>query len=114
MKTSNCAAARRSNSPFLTPAHPASATVLTSWPGSSLRRARGTHSSSSTRIGNQVRLGLFKGCHCKLSRDGREVIKKFVQRMAARDVVNGCLYGNARADKHRRATQDVWVRMYDG
>src|SRR5581483_12350121 len=88
IRTSNSAAANRSNSPFLTPAQPASATVLTSWPEISLRSARGTHSSSSTRIGNQARFRLLERRNGKLTRDGRKVIKELVQRVAAFDVVD--------------------------
>jgi hypothetical protein len=71
--------ASRSNSPFLTPAQPASATVLTSRPGLSLRSARGTHSSSSTRIGNQASFRLLKRSNGDLACDSREVVKKPVQ-----------------------------------
>src|SRR5580700_11282371 len=114
IRTSNSAAARRSSSPFLTPAQPSSATVLTSWPGRSLRSARGTHSSSSTRIGNQMGFGLFQRSYRHVAGDGGEVVKKRVQRMAALDVVNQRLDGDARSDKHRGAAQDVRVGVNNG
>ena len=49
-----------SNAPFLTPAHPASLTVLTSCTVRSFRSPSGTHSSSNTRIGHQVGFRLFQ------------------------------------------------------
>src|SRR5262249_54892013 len=108
------AAASRSSSPFLTPAQPTSATVLTSWPGISLRNARGTHSSSSTRIGNQVSFRLLERGDGNVTRDGREVVKEFIQRMTALDVVDQRLHGDAGSDEHRGAAQDVRVGMNDG
>src|SRR5215471_17410786 len=108
---SNSAAASRSSSPFLTPAQPTSATVLTSWPGISLRNARGTHSSSSTRIGNQVSFRLLERGDGNVTRDGREVVKEFIQRMTALDVVDQRLHGDAGSDEHRGAAQDVRVGM---
>src|SRR6266705_6257202 len=93
-KTSNSLAASCNNSPFLTPAHPASATVLTSWPGNSFRSARGTHSSSSTRIGDQMYLGLLESRNCKVPADGWEIIKKLIKRVTAFDVVDERLHGH--------------------
>ena len=52
---------------------------------------------------------LFQGGNSQLSRDGREIVKKLFQRMATFDVVNQRLHGNARANKHRCAAQDVGV-----
>src|SRR6185437_11664926 len=97
IRTSNSAAANRSSSPFFTPAQPTSATVLTSWPRISLRSARGTHSSSSTRIGNQVGFCLLKRRNGNLARDAREVVEKLVQRVTALDVVDQRLHGDARS-----------------
>src|SRR5580704_10752164 len=114
IRTSNSAAARRSSSPFLTPAQPSSATVLTSWPGRSLRSARGTHSSSSTRIGNQMGFGLLERSNRHVAGDGREVVKERVQRMTALDVVDQRLEGDARSDKHRGAAQDVRIGVNNG
>src|SRR5438105_6659989 len=59
-RTSNRCAATRSSSPFFAPDHPASATVVTSCPGNCARNARGTHSSRSTRIGDQVLFRLLE------------------------------------------------------
>src|SRR5713101_850979 len=92
---------------------PASATVLTSWPRSSLRRARGTHSSSSTRIGDQVGLRLLEGSNDNFSSDGGEIVKKLTERVTTFDVVDERLHGNPRANKHRGAAQDVRVRAND-
>ena len=82
--------------------------------GLGLRRVRGTHSSSNTRIGDQVGLGLLEGCNSNFSSDGGEVVKKLFQRVTAFDVVDEGLYGNARANKHRGAAQNVGVRANDG
>src|SRR5579862_3426909 len=108
-RTVGIVAASRSNSPFLTPAQSTSATVWTSWPRISLHSARGTHSSSSTRIGNQAGFRLLERCNGNLPGDGREVVKKLVQRVTALDVVDQRLQRNARSDEYRRTAQDVWV-----
>src|SRR5580700_8898496 len=75
---------------------------------------QGTHSSSSTRIGNQMGFGLFERSYRHVAGDGREVVKESVQRMAALDVVDQRLDGDARSDKHRGAAQDVRVGVYNG
>jgi hypothetical protein len=62
-----------------------------------LRRARGTHSSSSTRIGDQVGLRLFKRSNNDFSTDGGKVVKKSLQRMTAFDVVDERLHNGRRA-----------------
>src|SRR5262245_3078780 len=103
-KRSNRFAASCSSSPFFTPAHPASATVVTSWPTSSLRSARGTHSSSNTRIGDQMRLRLLKRGNGNFSSDGGKIVKELLQRVTTFDVVDERLNGNTRADKYRGAT----------
>ncbi len=68
--------------------HPVSATVRTVWPTSSLPKARGTHSSSNTRIGDQVVLCLFESSNGELARHGGKVVKKFLQRMTSFNVVD--------------------------
>src|SRR5215831_9678442 len=112
-KTSNSLAASCNSSPFFTSARPASATVLTSCPGNSFRSARGTHSSSSTRIGDQMCFGLLDGRNRKVPADGGEIIKKLIKRVTAFDVVDERLHGHTRAHKHWRATQDLGVRVND-
>src|SRR5262245_28542089 len=112
-KTSNSLAASCNSSPFFTPAHPASATVLMSWPGNSFRNARGTHSSSSTRIGDQMCLGLLEGCNSNIPADGREIVKKLVKRVAAFNVVDEGLHGHASAHKHGGAPQNLRVGAND-
>src|SRR5208337_2492560 len=113
-RRSNSFAANCSRSPFFTPAQPASATVMTSWSRNSLRRARGTHSSSNMRIGDQVGLRLLEGSYSNLSCDGRKIVKKLIQRVAAFDVIDKRLHRNTSANKYRRATQDVRVGANDG
>src|SRR5262245_41808432 len=112
-KTSNSLAASCNSSPFFTPAHPASATVLTSWPGNSFRSVRGTHSSSSTRIGDQKCLGLLEGRNNNIAADGWEIVKKLIKRVTAFDVVDEGLHRHASAHKHWRATQDLRVGVND-
>jgi hypothetical protein len=85
--------------------------ALTSWPGSSLRSAPGTHPSSSSRIGNQMGLGLLEGRDGKLARNGREVVKELVEGMTSFDVVDERLHGNARADEYRGPAQDFRIRV---
>src|SRR5206468_463294 len=99
---------------FFTPAHPASATVLTSWPGRSLRKARGTHSSSSTRIGDQVVLRLFQSRNSNFPGDRRKIVEKLVQRMTAFNVVDERLHRHTRANKHRGPAQNVGIGANDG
>src|SRR5882757_3407249 len=78
------------------------------------RRARGTHSSSSTRIGYQVGFRLLQRRDGNLGCDGREILEKRDQRVTAFDVVDQRLHGNARADEHRRAAQDIRIGVNDG
>jgi len=59
-------------------------------------------------------LRLLKGSNSNFSRYGGEVVKKLLQRMAAFDVVNERLHGNARTYKHRGAGQDVGVGANHG
>src|SRR5881392_1511990 len=72
---------------------------------------RGTHSSRSTRIGEKVRLRLFKGGDRYLSPRGREIVQKFFERVSALDVVNECLNGDACTDENRSASEDIRIRM---
>ncbi len=60
-----------------------------------LRNARGTHSSSNTRIGDQMCLGLLQCGDGKFSRHARKIIQELFERMAAFDVVDQRLHGNA-------------------
>src|SRR5258706_917540 len=113
-RTSKPAAASRSNSPFFPPAPPASATVLTSCPGNWSRSARGTHSSSSTRIGDQVLFRLLERRDRQLPRNGWEVVEKLLQRVAAFQVVDQGLHRDSRADEYWRTTQNLGVRVNDG
>lgn len=98
--TSNSAAARRSNSPFLMPAHPMSATVRTSWPTMSERSWRGTHSSSSTRTTHHDGARLFQHGDGPFPAYGWEVVQKRVEGMLALKVVE------QRLDRHMRANED--------
>src|SRR5438105_3304485 len=102
-RTSNRCAARRSSSPFFAPDHPVSATVVTSCPGSRSRKARGTHSSSSTRIGDQVLFRLLQRSDSELPGNRREVVKKLLQRVSAFQIVDQCLHRHSRAYEHGRA-----------
>ena len=79
-----------------------------------MRSARGTHSSSSTRIGNQVGFRLLERRNRNIARDGRKVVKKLVQRVAALDVVDQCLDWDARPVEHRGAAQDIRVGVNNG
>lgn len=76
--------------------------VLTSWPGSSARSALGTHSSSSTRIGDEVRLCLLERSDRDLAAHGREVVEKLLKRVSAFEVVDQGLQRYPRADEDRR------------
>lgn len=58
-----------------------------------MRNARGTRSSSSTRIGDQMSFGLLKCDDNDIPGDGGEVIRKFLQRVAALDVIDERLHG---------------------
>ena len=82
--------------------------------GKSVRSPRGTHSSRSTRIGEEVRLRLFKGGDRYRSAHGREIVQKFFERVPALDVVNQCLNGDPRTDENRSASEDVRIRMDNG
>src|ERR1700754_4327172 len=83
-------------------------------PGMSFRNARGTHSSSRTRIGNQMSLGLLQRCDREFSGHARKIIQELFERMAAFDVVDQRLHGNARANEYGRAAQNIGVRVDDG
>ena len=111
--TSRCAARRRS-SPFLTPAQPLSVTVLTSCPRSCSRNVRGTHSSSSTRIRDQMPLGQLERRDSKVSWNRWEVVEKPLQSVPALDVIDQRLHRDPGTDEDRRSPQNFGVGMNDG
>jgi hypothetical protein len=78
-----------------------------------LTEGAGTHSSSSTRIGDQVGLRLLERGNDNFSRDGGKVVKKLTERVTAFNVVDEGLHGDPRANKHRGAAEDVGVRPND-
>src|SRR4051812_10929037 len=97
--TSNCASARRNNSPLCFPAHPACGTVFTSCPVSSWVSTRGRHSSMSTRTLfrglEKPALGFLKKCDHLFSRHRGEVIQKPIDAVAGFQIINEGLRGYA-------------------
>ena len=54
----------------------------------SLRDARGIHSSSNARIGNQVGLGVLKRSYREFVRHSWKIVQELLQRVTAFEVVN--------------------------
>jgi hypothetical protein len=66
------------------------------------------------RIGDQVSLRLLERSYCDLACDSGKIIKKRIQRMAAFDVIDKRLHGNAGTNENWGAAQDVGVGVNDG
>src|SRR5438552_16476766 len=103
--------ARFSRSPFLAPAQPRPCTVDMEWATKAAIRSCGRFSSSSTRTCQQ---GLACKIECRdglFASNGRKLLDKFVQRVAALGVVEERLNGNPGANEHGRSAQNLRVAV---
>lgn len=113
---SNRFSAWASSAPFFRPAQPISGTDSTSWPGRSRRSRQSRFSSSriltSGRLQQPLARFLQDGNHLVPPHAG-EPLEEIVNRIAGLQVVEEALHRHPRADEHRRAPEDVRVRMND-
>ncbi len=108
-KASNCCDASASSRPFLTPLQPISSTVRTSWPLSSRANRRGTHSSSSTRMGDGQIAGLAQCRHCQFPRHAGKVLEKLVEAGTVAEMLEQRPERHTRSCEYRRATHDFRI-----
>lgn len=111
-KISNSFSASARSFPFLNEAHPICGTVLTKWPDKSRASFRSTHSSMRIFTSNCCEhpfFGLFQKSHHLFSRNGRKSIQKFINRVAALDVVDQRFRRNSCSRETRRAAHDFTI-----
>lgn len=80
---------------------------------SPLRSARGTHSSSNTRIDNQMGFGLFKRSNGYFPGNGREIVEEFLRRMSALNVIDQRLKRNACSNKNGSTAENIRIGVND-
>src|SRR5262249_28416994 len=108
------ASAASSSSPFFNPAQDCCWTVRTSCPRNRSASCRGSCSSSRTRTRSHRFVGCFQSSNGLLPRHGWKRIKELLEAVIAFEIVDQVSEGNARADEHRRPTQDLRVAVNDG
>ena len=57
---------------------------------------------------------LTSGGYRELAAHGRKIIKEFLQRVTALNVVNKCLNRDSRSDEYRSAPKDVGIGVNNG
>src|SRR5436309_5094424 len=104
MKASKPASHARS-SPFSIPRQRISPTVLTKWSERARFSGRGTHSSSSTRMGDQHCLRQLENSHGLLAAYSREMIQEGIKRLSALKIVEEGLHRHPGPYEDRSASE---------
>lgn len=112
-KISNSFSASARSFPFLNEAHPICGTVLMKWPTRSGQSFRGIHSSrriftSGGGCQHQT-FCLFEKRDGHLTRNRRKIVQKFINRVAALDVINQRFRRNSCSRETRRAAHDFRI-----
>src|SRR5436305_13251768 len=102
------------SSPFSIPRQRISPTVLTKWSERARLSGRGTHSSSSTRMGDQHRLRQLENSDGLLTAYRRKMIQEGIERLSALEVVEKRLHRHPGAYEDRSASEDLGIGMDDG
>lgn len=101
---------RRKSLPLLMLAQPAFGTVLTRWPGSSIFwQAFVKQNAHSLGGGEQAFAGLFEKGNGLLARNRRILFQKFVEGLAALNIIQQRPHRNPRAGEARLTTHDFRV-----
>src|SRR4051794_16057937 len=103
-----------SSSPFSIPCQRISPTVLTEWSERVCFSGRGTHSSSSTRMGDQHRLRQLENGYGLLAADRRKMIQERIERLSALEVVEKRLHRHPGPYEDGSASEDLGIGMDDG
>jgi hypothetical protein len=108
-KQSKSAAAFCKSWPFLIPDQPISATVRTACAVNSVRSRFGTHSSSNTRMRERQIPCLLKRCDGKFTCNAGEILQKFIERIAALEIVQQRLKRHASSGKAWGASHNLRI-----